>query len=76
MFKSDGHLLIGVPGRKGCSAPDHEIYYSREDLVRLLGDYQFRLLSFSYIPFKLIFRTRSGSTAITHCLRTIVASNQ
>ena len=56
MLKPNGLLLIGVPGRKGFkSAPDHEVYYSRNHLVDLLKDFKFDLRKFSYMPFKFDF---------------------
>ena len=56
VLKPNGLLLIGVPGRKGFkSAPDHEVYYSRNHLVDLLKDFKFDLRKFSYMPFKFDF---------------------
>ena len=53
VVKPGGVILIGVPGRLGFKwAPDHEVYYSRDDLIQFAESFGLKLVSFSYMPFK------------------------
>jgi SAM-dependent methyltransferase len=48
-----GHLLIGVPGRRGYAGdPDHKIFYDEELLERVVGAANFRRKEIFYMPLK------------------------
>ncbi|MBN1378991.1 MAG: class I SAM-dependent methyltransferase [Gammaproteobacteria bacterium] len=49
----NGHLLIGVPGRKGyASDPDHKTFYDQERLVAEVEKYGFKLSEIFYAPIR------------------------
>ena len=51
VLKRNGILLVGVPGKLGFSkAPDHEIYYSRKDLINKFVSRGYHLLNIFGLP--------------------------
>ena len=54
IIKTDGILLIGVPGKKGFdSEKDHKVHYDEARLKLKLSKFKFKLLKTFYKPFKL-----------------------
>jgi len=65
VMKKNGKLMIGVPGEVGYSVDDdHKVFYTRESLKKLLGEYEFKEEVFFETPskFKAFKRMRQ------HCL--------
>lgn len=61
VLKTEGVFLIGVPGIHGFNtAPDHEIYYSKNDLINLITSRGYNLKKLFCMPFKCdwLFETR------------------
>ena len=53
VLKSEGVLIIGVPGILGFeTGPDHEVFYSKEALVRTFTDYGFSAVKIFCMPFE------------------------
>lgn len=53
VLKDNGNLVVGVPGVNGFNkAPDHEIYYTPENLDATFNRFGFKLIKMIYTPFK------------------------
>jgi SAM-dependent methyltransferase len=53
VLKPTGHVLIGVPGKRGyVSDPDHKVYYDAASLVATLDADRFVLKQMFFTPFK------------------------
>ncbi len=53
ILRPAGHLVVGVPGRKGFAAdPDHKRFYNATDLVDTLREAGFRAVRLFYTPFR------------------------
>lgn len=53
VLKDNGILQVGVPGILGyTNAPDHEIYYSKTDLIQLFTNRGYKLIKIYDMPFK------------------------
>ena len=51
VLKDNGILIIGVPGTLGfTTAPDHEVYYSKEDLIKTFVNRGYKVQNVFAIP--------------------------
>ncbi len=74
ILKKSGLLIIGIPGNKGYKAdPDHKIFYTEENLTKLLSSYNFSLKKVFYSFF---FKSEKLSDKInSYCIYCVFEKN-
>lgn len=73
ILKTQGVLVVGVPGVKGFAHDaDHKVFYDAELLGNLLKKYDFQLVRYFYTPFKSDFL---NSTMKQYCLFGVFTKN-